>query len=197
MNKKEFNHCWPSTLNDGIGQGIALLLSPTPKFYKYEDDGANQKRSLLYFLHYLYPYKSQIIQLIIGMLLASLFSLILPFLTQAVVDQGINSNNLNFVTLIIVAQLTLSITQTSVTFLQNWITLNMNTRISITLLSDFLAKLMRLPIRFFDTKNIEDIMQRIGNHSCIQSFMAGSTLMTLFSFLNFFALEDTYSSAMN
>lgn len=120
------------------------------------------------------------------MLLGSVFSLILPFLTQAMVDQGIGNNNLNFITLILVSQLVLSVTQTGVGFIQSWISLHMNTRISITLISDFIAKLMRLPIRFFDAKNIGDIMQRIGDHGRIQSFMTGTTLSTLFSFFNFF-----------
>jgi ATP-binding cassette subfamily B protein len=120
------------------------------------------------------------------MLLGSVFSLILPFLTQAVVDQGIGNSNLNFITLILIAQLVLSVTQMGVGFIQSWISLHMNTRISITLISDFLAKLMRLPIHFFDAKNIGDIMQRIGDHGRIQSFMTGTTLSTIFSFFNFF-----------
>lgn len=168
------------------GQGIALLLSPTPEFYKQDDERIAQKRNLSFFFQYLLPYKSQLIQLIIGMGLGGVFALILPFLTQAVVDQGIGNNNLNLITLILIAQLTLSITQTGVSFLQSWITLHMNARISITLISDFLAKLMRLPIRFFDAKNIGDIMQRIDDHGRIQSFMTGATLSTIFSFFNFF-----------
>ncbi len=86
--------------------------------------------------------------------------MILPFLTQAIIDQGVNTSNLNLITLILVAQLILSVTQMAVTFMQNWIALHMNTRISITLISDFLAKLMKLPLRFFDSKNIGDIMQK-------------------------------------
>ena len=135
---------------------------------------------------YLFPYRPQLLQLVVGMLLGSVFSLIFPFLTQAVVDQGIGNNNLNFITLILIAQLVLSLTQLGVGFIQSWISLHMNTRISITLISDFLAKLMRLPIRFFDAKNIGDIMQRIGDHGRIQSFMTGTALSTLFSFFNFF-----------
>lgn len=185
VNDEELKGCW-ITSYEGEEQGIALLLSPTPDFYKHEDEWRKQKRNLSYFFQYLSPYKSQLIQLAIGMALGGVFSLILPFLTQAVVDQGIGNNNLNLITLILVAQLTLSITQTGVSFLQNWITLHMNARISITLISDFLAKLMRLPIRFFDAKNIGDIMQRIDDHRRIQSFMTGATLSTLFSFFNFF-----------
>jgi ATP-binding cassette subfamily B protein len=120
------------------------------------------------------------------MLLGSVLSLIFPFLTQAMVDQGIGNHNLSFITLILIAQLVLSITSMGMGFIQSWISLHMNTRISISLISDFLAKLMKLPIRFFDAKNIGDIMQRIGDHSRIQSFMTGTALSTLFSFVNFF-----------
>ncbi len=186
MDKKGFEKCWISTKAGRSDCGTALLLSPTPEFYELEDDKQKQEKNLGYFVRYLFPYKSQFAQLIVGMLLGSVFSLILPFLTQAVVDQGIGNNNLSFITLILIAQLVFSITQMGVGFIQSWITLHTNTRISITLISDFLAKLMKLPIRFFDTKNIGDIMQRIGDHGRIQSFMTGTTLSTLFSFFNFF-----------
>ena len=163
-----------------------MLLTPTPDFYEQIDETAQQKKNLSFYLKYLFPYRPQLLQLVVGMLLGSVFSLIFPFLTQAVVDQGIGNNNLNFITLILIAQLVLSLTQLGVGFIQSWISLHMNTRISITLISDFLAKLMRLPIRFFDAKNIGDIMQRIGDHGRIQSFMTGTALSTLFSFFNFF-----------
>jgi ATP-binding cassette subfamily B protein len=186
MDRKAFEQCWLSTKDQVKEAGFALLLSPTPDFHERIDDEQAQKRNLGYYLRYLFPYKSQIVQLVIGMLLGSVFALILPFLTQATVDQGIGNNNLDFITLILVSQLVLSITQTGVGFIQSWVSLHMNTRISITLISDFLAKLMRLPIRFFDAKNIGDILQRIGDHGRIQSFMTGTTLTTLFSFFNFF-----------
>jgi ATP-binding cassette subfamily B protein len=186
MSKTEFLKCWISTQSQGEEKGTALLLEPTPEFYTREDDKEKQEKNLGYFVRYLFPYKSQLFQLVVGMLIGSVLSLILPFLTQAVVDQGIGNNNLSFITLILIAQLVLAITQMAISFIQNWITLHMNTRISISLISDFLTKLMKLPLRFFDAKHIGDIMQRIGDHSRIQSFMTGTTLSTLFSFFNFF-----------
>ncbi len=186
MDKAGFLKCWLSSKQDNKDTGTALLLEPTPDFYHQEDDQDKQEKNLSYFWGYLRPYKSQIIQLIIGMLIGSVLSLIFPFLTQAVVDQGIGNNNLSFVTLVLIAQLVLSITQMGVGFIRSWISLHMNTRIGITLISDFLTKLMKLPLRFFDAKNIGDIMQRIGDHSRIQAFMTGSTLTTVFSFFNFF-----------
>jgi ATP-binding cassette subfamily B protein len=186
IDREGFQKCWISAKSNGKDTGTALLLQPSPEFYESEDDKTKQEKNLGYFFRYLFPYKSQLFQLALGMLLGSVLSLIFPFLTQAVVDQGIGNNNLNFITLILIAQLVLSLTQTGVGFLRNWITLHTNTRISISLISDFLTKLMKLPIRFFDAKNIGDIMQRIGDHSRIQSFMTGTSLSTLFSFVNFF-----------
>ena len=186
MNSEEFCRCWYSSKSGGKDTGTALLLEPSPEFYDYEDDKEKQERNLGHFFRYLLPYKSQIFQLIVGMLIGSVFALIFPFLTQAVVDQGIGNSNLNFITLILIAQLVLTATQMGVSFIQNWITLHTNTRVSIALISDFLTKLMKLPLRFFDAKNIGDIMQRIGDHSRIQNFMTGTTLTTLFSFFNFF-----------
>ena len=186
MDKKAFLQCWISSRQNNKDTGTALLLSPTPEFYTYEDDQEKAEKKLSYFFRYLIPYKSQIIQLVTGMAVGSILALIAPFLTQAVVDQGIGNRNLSLITLILIAQLVLAITQMGMGFIQSWISLQMNTRISIALISDFLSKLMRLPIRFFDAKNIGDIMQRIGDHGRIQSFMTSTTLSTLFSFVNFF-----------
>ena len=185
MNKSSFLRCWISTRSGGEELGTALLLEPMPDFYTQDDDLDKQGKSFSYFLCYLKPYRPQIIQLIVGLLVGSILALILPFLTQAVVDQGIQNNNLNFVTLALIAQLVLFITQLSVEFIRNWITLHVNSRISIALISDFLSKLMKLPPRFFDTKNVGDIMQRVGDNNRIKSFLTGSTLTTLFSFVNF------------
>lgn len=185
MNKDSFLRCWGSSKTDGHDTGVALILAPTPDFYLQNDIYREKKKSIGYFLKYLQPYNLQIVQLVIGMLIASILAFILPFLTQAVVDQGIGNNNLSFVTLVLIAQLIFFITQLAVNFIQNWIVLHVNSRISIALISDFLAKLMRLPIRFFDSKNVGDIMQRIGDNERIKTFLTGSTLTSIFSFGNF------------
>lgn len=119
------------------------------------------------------------------MLTGSLLQLIMPFLTQALVDSGIRDGNLNYITLILIAQVVIFVAQLSVDFIRNWVVLHMNSRINIALISDFLAKLMRLPLHFFDTKMVGDIMQRIGDHNRIESFMTGTSISTLFSFVNF------------
>lgn len=187
--KEEFCKCWISTKNEQENVGVALLVEATPEFYERENEeqksDEKKERGLSYFARYLSPYKSQILQLVVGMGIGSILQLIFPFLTQAVVDQGIANSNLSFITLILIAQLVLFITQLAVEFIRGWITLHMNTRINIALISDFLAKLMKLPLRFFDSKNLGDIMQRIGDHSRIESLLTGTSLSTIFSFVNF------------
>ena len=182
--KQEFLSGWLSTKYEGEDNGIALLLEPTNNFFSQESDKAD-KQKISYFFRYLRPYKGLMVQLILAMLVGSLLQLIFPFLTQAVVDVGIANSNLNFITLALVAQLVLFVSQTSVSFIRSWILLHISTRINISLISDFLIKLMKLPIGFFDTKMIGDIMQRIGDHSRIESFLTGSSIKTLFSFINF------------
>ncbi len=184
--QNEFEKCWFSTKEGGEEKGTALALLPTPQFETQEEEKTETGRSLLFFARYLSPYKQQIIQLILGMVVVSLLQLIFPFLTQSLVDVGIRDGNLNFITLILIAQLVVSLSQLSVGFIRSWIVLHMNTRINISLISDFLIKLMRLPLRFFDTKMIGDIMQRIGDHNRIEAFLTGSSIGTLFSFVNFF-----------
>lgn len=185
LSRPEFEKCYLSSKEDNKDTGAALLLEPTPAFYESEDDDNKQGRNLAYFLKYITPYRSQFVQLLIGLLTGSVFAMIFPFLTQAIVDQGIGNSNLGFISLILISQFILTLTQICVGFVQSWISLHMNTRISISLISDFLTKLMKLPIRFFDAKNVGDIMQRIGDHGRIQSFLTGTAMTMIFSIFNF------------
>ncbi len=180
---QEFLSGWLSTKTGGKDEGVALLLETTPDFYNAEGE-KQDKTKLSFVLQYLRPYKKLIVQLFLGMLLGTLLQLIFPFLTQSIVDYGIGNNNLSFVVVILIAQLTLYVAQTAVEFIRSWILLHISTRINISIISDFLIKLMKLPIAFFDTKMIGDIMQRIGDHSRIEAFLTSSTLNTLFSFVN-------------
>jgi len=178
--KNEFCKCWYSTKSDGSDEGTALLLEPTPEFYK-QDDEEKQKLSFYYLLNYLRPYSKYVFQLMLGMLTASIISLIFPFLTQALVDTGIGNSNISFIVLVLVAQLVLSLSQTANGLLRNWISLHVTSRVSISLISDFLIKLMRLPISFFDVKQVGDIMQRIGDHNRIKSFLTDSLISIIFA----------------
>lgn len=167
-----------------ISKGIALLLEPTPKFYQEKGD-EDKRLSFGYILQYLRPYKQYLVQLGLAMLVSTLISLIFPFLTQSVVDTGIGTGNLNFVVVILIAQVMLTIGQMANNLIRSWLMLHMTTRISISLISDFLSKLMRLPIAFFDSKMVGDIMQRIGDSNRIQSFLTGSLLSIVTAGLSF------------
>jgi len=180
---EEFCNNWLSTKKDGENEGVALLLEPTPAFYEQEDEKSDRTKFSFIF-RYLKPYHKYIVQLFLGLFLGSLLQLIFPFLTQSIVDYGISNQNLSFVTLILIAQLVLFTSQTIVEFIRSWILLHITARINISMISDFLIKLMKLPIRFFDIKMIGDIMQRIRDNSRIQSFLTSSSINTLFSFFN-------------
>ena len=181
--ENEFKNCWLSTKSDGEEKGICLLLEPTPDFYAAKDEKPN-KSSFGFMFQYVRPYRKLIIQLLLGLLAGSLLSLIFPFLTQSIVDYGISNRDIAFVYLVLIAQLMLFIGQTAIEFIRGWILLHISTRVNISLISDFLIKMMKLPIRFFDSKMIGDIMQRIGDHSRIQNFLTSTSLNILFSVFN-------------
>lgn len=185
LNKNDFLNHWATGENKEEKNGLVLFLVPTPNFFILENEESVNKKGLSYYIGYLKPYTSDIFQLIIGLLAGSLLVLILPFLTQSVVDQGIMLNNMNFVTLVLIAQFVLFVTQFAIDVIRNWLLLHVNTRISIALISDFISKLMKLPMCFFDTKNIGDIMQRIGDNERIKSFLTGTALTSLFACVNF------------
>ena len=178
--KKQFLEGW---LGQGNSEGILLSLEPTPLFY---ENGSQEKKEygFKFLLWYFKPHKKYLLQLFLGLFVGSLLQLIFPFLTQSVVDYGINYQNVNFIYLILIAQLTLFVSQTTVDLVRGWILLHVTSRININLISDFLMKLMRLPIAFFDSKNTGDIVQRLNDHGRIQNFLSNTTLNTLFSVFN-------------
>jgi ATP-binding cassette subfamily B protein len=181
LTEEEFTTNW---LNHKLlKDGISLLLTPSPAFYEMEEEKLPelQWRSILL---YFYKYKKLFFQLLIGLFIGTLLSLIAPFLTQSMVDIGINSRNIDFVYLILIAQVMLFIGSTSVNFIRSWILLHVSTRINISILTDFLIKLMKLPVSFFATKTTGDIMQRMSDQQKIEGFLTSTTLNTLFSIVN-------------
>ncbi|MFK7061320.1 peptidase domain-containing ABC transporter [Flavobacterium oreochromis] len=184
--QEEFMKFWMgNNANPTTEEGIALLLETTPKFY-HEQEGQEQEKALGFsvLFNYLSPYKSFIIQLSIGLVAGSLLQLIFPFLTQSIVDVGIQHQNIHFVYLILFAQLFLFFGRTALEFIRSWIALHLSTRINISLISDFFIKLMNLPISFFDTRMTGDIMQRINDHHRIERIVTTSSLNVLFSLVN-------------
>ena len=184
ITKKEFLDGWASDKVDGELMGILLLLEPTPDFYKKDDEKIN-KGNFSYLWAIVSKYKSLVWQVILGLFVGSILQLIFPFLVQAIVDKGINTRDVSFITIILVAQFILFGTRLAVEFLRSWILLHVGVRVNITLISDFLAKMMKLPIRFFDTKLTGDLLQRIYDNKRIEEFLTSASLITLFSLFNF------------
>lgn len=186
-NQQEFLKFWiGNNANLTTEEGIALLLELTPNFHKsdFENEESKNKFGFGLLFKYIFPYKSSIIQLSIGLLAGSLLQLIFPFLTQSIVDVGIKNQNIHFVYLVLFAQLFLFIGKTALEFIRSWILLHLSTRISISLISDFFIKLMNLPISFFDVRLTGDIMQRINDHQRIERILTTSSLDVLFSVVN-------------
>ncbi len=178
--ENEFKQKWLSTVKEGEEKGVCLLLQPTPDFYQGPDEKTN-RAGFRFVLNYLKPYKKLVIQLILGFVLGSLIQLSLPFLTQSIVDFGISNQDIGFIYLVLAAQMVLFVSRMSVEFIRSWILLHISTRINISIISDFLIKLMKLPLGFFDSKMIGDILQRIEDHGRIERFLTAQSIGILFS----------------
>ena len=184
--KEEFCEHWVSTKTNGEEKGIALLLEPTEQFYTQKDAKAVLTQNRLKFLwSYLKKYKRFFTQLILGLLLGSLLQLVFPFLTQSIVDTGIGGKDIGFVWLVLLAEMMLLFSRTAIDFIRSKILLHISTRINISLISDFFIKLMKLPMKFFDTKLMGDLLQRIEDHRRVEQFLTSSSLSLLFSFFTF------------
>ncbi|MEL7586986.1 MAG: peptidase domain-containing ABC transporter [Prolixibacteraceae bacterium] len=181
----EFRKHWLAVVSKGEEKGICLLLQPTPAFYDARSEKTGHS-GFSFLWPYFRPHKKLIVQLLLGFIAASLIQLIFPFLTQSMVDVGINNQDIGFIYLVLIAQLMLFAGQTSIDFIRSWILLHISTRINISILSDFLIKLMKLPVSFFDTRMMGDLMQRIQDHRRIERFLTIQTMNILFSFINLF-----------
>ncbi|MBO4846766.1 MAG: peptidase domain-containing ABC transporter [Lachnospiraceae bacterium] len=183
--KDEFTKCWISTRSGSKDVGLALLLEPTADFGEREEEVEIQKKGITSFIKYFYPYKGLLMQIVLAMVAGSFLSLIFPFLTQAMVDKGINGKNMGVITLILISQLVLFVAHLIISYIRSWILLYVNSRIDISLISDFLIKLTNMPLHFFDSKKTGDIMQRMGDHGRIKGFLMGNSIGIVFSLVNF------------
>lgn len=184
--KETFIKYWSFAKDDTNKRlGLVLIINPTPLFF--QDNNGSDSRTLKwrFLFSYLTPYKKHLIQLILGMLTGSIISLILPFLTQSVVDTGIGNGDIHFVVMIMIAQVMLTIGSTVNSLIRNWLMLHMSTRLGISLLSDFISKLFKLPISFFDRRLIGDITQRMGDYGRIQGFLTGTAISLVISVITF------------
>lgn len=193
---KEMSKYWLSSRLDGEEVGAVLLIEPTPAFFENVFDEKGKATSLSYFFKYVIPYRKEILQILMGTLVVMVLSYVTPFLTQSTIDIGIKNRNIDFILLVLIAQMLISLSQTSVGFIQSWISLHLHTRIDIALLSDYLMKLTRMPLHFFDIKKMGDILQRFGDHGRIKNFLMGDTinvLLSLGTFLVFGSILGIYN----
>ncbi len=175
--KAEFLKYWVS---DGHDEGVLLLLEPTPAFYTEEaEDKDKNKHNFSFLYSYLLKHQKAIVQLFIGLMAGSVLQLIFPFLTKSIIDIGVQNKDLHFIYLILLAQLMVFFGRMSIEVIRNYILMHVSSRINIALASDFFVKLMKLPIRYFDTKMTGDIMQRISDKRRIESFL--TTFFLFFS----------------
>lgn len=188
-NLEEFKNHWISTRSNGEEKGIAMFLEPTPAFYSHKKDGEGEKkknlRSFRFLFGYVKKYRRYFGQVVLGMVVGSLLQLVLPFLTQSIVDVGIKNRNIGFIWLILLGQLMLTFSRTVIDFIRRWLLLHISMRVNISLVSDFFIKLLKLPMSFFDTKLMGDLMQRMNDHSRVNNFLTNQALSVTFAMLTF------------
>lgn len=191
-NLEEFKSHWISIKSDGEEKGIAMFLEPTPAFYSHKADEYNDKKgendnpwSFRFLFGYVRKYKKYFGQIILGLIGGSLLQLVLPFLTQFIVDVGIKNQDIGFIWLILLGQLMLTFSRTAIDFIRRWLLLHISMRINISLVSDFFIKLLKLPMSFFDTKLMGDLMQRMNDHSRVNNFLTNQSLSVTFTMLTF------------
>ena len=187
-NLEEFKQHWISTKSNSEDKGIAMFLETTPTFFTYKMEGEEnikEKRSFRFLFGYVKKYRKYFGQIILGLIVGSLLQLVLPFLTQSIVDVGIKNQDIGFVWLILLGQLMLTVSRTAIDFIRRWLLLHISLRINISLVSDFFIKLLKLPMSFFDTKLMGDLMQRMNDHSRVNNFLTQQTLNITFAMLTF------------
>ena len=189
---EEFKKHWISTRSNDEDNGIAMFLETTPAFFTYKMEGTEnvkENRSFRFLFGYVKKYRKYFGQIILGLVVGSLLQLILPFLTQSIVDIGIKNQDIGFVWLILLGELMLTISRTAIDFIRRWLLLHISLRINISLVSDFFIKLLKLPMSFFDTKLMGDLMQRMNDHSRVNNFLTQQTLNITFAMLTFFVFS--------
>ena len=182
---QELKEHWICTTSNNIEKGVALILEPTSVLLHQSNIYDTDKHSFHFLFRYLKQYKKYLLQILLGLLLGCVLQLILPFLTQGIVDLGIRHKDIGFIWLILLGELMIIIGRTATDFIRRWLLLHISMRINISLVSDFFIKLLKLPMSFFDTKLMGDLLQRIGDHARIQNFLTGQVLNIIFSSLSF------------
>lgn len=184
--RREMERHWVSTASQGQGKGVVMLFEPTDAFYKLSDTGKEEHRSFRFLWGYVVQYRRFFFQIFLGLLLGCVLQLLLPFLTQGIVDLGIRHRDVQLIWLILLGELMIVTGRTVTDFIRRWLLLHISMRINISLVSDFFIKLLKLPMSFFDTKLMGDLLQRMSDHQRVQQFLTNQVLGVMFSLLGFF-----------
>ena len=180
LSEDNFKKSWISDED----KGVALFLNPTEDFYS-KVPPKKEKASIGYLFSYLKAYRKQLIFMFLLLLAGSGLTLIFPFLTEALIDKGINNNDLDFIYIILLAQLGVFLGSITIEVIRNWLMLYVGTHLSIEIIANFFKKMLQLPIKFFDTKTMGDFNQRIQDNSRIEEFLTSQSITTFFSIITF------------
>ena len=184
-NREEFERHWVSTKGNGQHMGIAMFFEPTSGFYEKNEDRIDERRSFKFLASYIMEYRRYFMQVFLSLLFVCLLQLVMPFLTQGIVDLGIAHKDVHLIFAILLGELAIIIGKTSTDFIRRWLLLHISMRINISLVSDFFIKLLRLPMSFFETKLMGDLLQRMNDHSRVQLFLTNQLLGVMFTFFSF------------
>lgn len=184
-NREEFERHWVSTKGNGQHMGIAMFFEPTSEFYEKNEDRIDERRSFKFLASYIMEYRRYFMQVFLSLLFVCLLQLVMPFLTQGIVDLGIAHKDVHLIFAILLGELAIVIGKTSTDFIRRWLLLHISMRINISLVSDFFIKLLRLPMSFFETKLMGDLLQRMNDHSRVQLFLTNQLLGVMFTFFSF------------
>ena len=165
--------------------GIAMFFEPTSEFYEKNEDRIDERRSFRFLASYIMEYRRYFMQVFLSLLFVCLLQLVMPFLTQGIVDLGIAHKDVHLIFAILLGELAIVIGKTSTDFIRRWLLLHISMRINISLVSDFFIKLLRLPMSFFETKLMGDLLQRMNDHSRVQLFLTNQLLGVMFTFFSF------------
>lgn len=180
LSEDNFKKSWISDED----KGVVLFLNPTGDFYS-KAPPKKEKASIGYLFSYLKAYRKQLIFMFLLLLAGSGLTLIFPFLTEALIDKGINNNDLDFIYIILLAQLGVFLGSITIEVIRNWLMLYVGTHLSIEIIANFFKKMLQLPIKFFDTKTMGDFNQRIQDNSRIEEFLTSQSITTFFSIITF------------
>lgn len=182
---------WANSISEcnSLNKGIVMFLSPGKTFneikQQYDNADTNSHKAIGFILNYIKPYNKHLLLIIVGLIVGCLLQLIMPFMTQSIVDIGIRHNDISLIWLILLGELMIVCGRTATDFVRRWLLLHISMRVNLSLVRDFFIKLLKLPMSFFDNKLMGDLLQRIEDHSRVQSFLTNQMLNAVFSTLSF------------